>query len=343
MVAGWPSLSISPSTRAAGTPKASEKLRIVQGSSTTMLLFRGAAVDTLPRLRRRSVVRIGRAGSSSSVPSARRTVVVRLRFNWRCSRPPKVTAPSVSSAAGAARPRRLRSLRPAAVPASPVDGGAAGPRAGPRGGPPAPAGRAGCSTLRRSISCLRFSSCFRKCSERGTVPMRDARMTSSGSLISGFCGAGSVGLLASVGCCAAGIGRQVDDGCRLLGRLGPGRGLFAFFLPCGRLFQMRRFLRLTIQGRHLAGRHSPRRQILVAPERRTRAGRSWRARSAIGGSPPAPASAAVDRRASAALEVGLHLGQLLIVQAGQRRPLAGDTQLVADLDQRLIVDLELLR
>ena len=58
-------------------------------------------------------------------------------------------------------------------------------------GPPA---AAPCeATLFAASAAIRLCSCLRMCSESGFVPALPARMASGGSLMSGFCGAGSAG------------------------------------------------------------------------------------------------------------------------------------------------------
>ena len=95
---------------------------------------------------------------------------VRFRFSCRCSRP-KSVEPNCSSPSGVRTPRRLSFS---------FGGGASSATSSslPRSLP----GFAflGCS------AALRFCSCFFKCSESGLPPAFDARMASSGSLISGF-------------------------------------------------------------------------------------------------------------------------------------------------------------
>ncbi len=189
MLLTTPRASSLPRIVRAGTPTASEKVRTVHGRLTTTLPLRGAAV--LAPVRRMWVRRTvdgplaAVAGLSSSSPPTRRlAVAARFRFNCRCSRPPIVLtpAPSPSSTAAGGRAagtaRRGRSLPP-----DRSGGGAGGTWASPlRGGP----------RLAARSSRLFRSSCFRICSERGFVPALLARIASRGSLMSGFCGAGSL-------------------------------------------------------------------------------------------------------------------------------------------------------
>ena len=97
-----PSVSSLARTRLADTPIASEKVRMVQGSSMTTLLFRGAAVLVPVRRMRRNAWRPPRVSSESEL--LRRRVADRFRLSWRCSRPPRGAASA--SFAGARAPRR---------------------------------------------------------------------------------------------------------------------------------------------------------------------------------------------------------------------------------------------
>jgi len=78
-----------------------------------------------------------------------------------------------------------------------------------------PADLAGADGSRGEVlvpAVLRFCSCLRRCSERGLLPALDARIASAGSLMSGFCGAGSWGLGGGVGCCTFGMGARLMAG-----------------------------------------------------------------------------------------------------------------------------------
>ena len=132
----------------------------------------------------------------------------RFRFNCRCSRPPSVLAgSSFSSSRGGAAPRRGRSRPPAGV------------SAGGKGAFPSPGvGFRGPARLAAASSLAFFSSCLRRCSESGLLPLRVARMASAGSLMSGFCGGRFLGFR---------LRRRLDgggDGGQLHGR--PGTFLF---------------------------------------------------------------------------------------------------------------------
>jgi len=107
---GMSSFMSSWSTRAAGTPRASEKLRTVQGISITTLLLRGAAVQTPGRRRRRGARGVTRAASSSGSSRRPFSRATRLRFNCRCSRPARARPGSSSAWAAIGLPRRARSF-----------------------------------------------------------------------------------------------------------------------------------------------------------------------------------------------------------------------------------------
>ena len=177
-------------TCVAGTPRASEKLRTVTGSSTTTWLLRGAAVEVPDRLARNRG-RLTGLTSSSSDPGPR-TPVVRFRLSCRCSRPKNAEPPDPSSVSPAPRPPRRLSLSNSSAASSSLVRSLAAPAF------------LGCR------AAFRFCSCFLRCSERGFPPAFDARIASRGSLRSGFCGAGSLGFLGAAGPFAAGIGAEAD-------------------------------------------------------------------------------------------------------------------------------------
>ena len=122
----------------------------------------------------------GMSSSSPSFPLAR-SAAWRLRLSCRASRPPRAPVNSSPSAGVFCRARRRS--RPSRE-SGPTGGGTG---AGPRW-PERCSGGLRCSSLRRR------SSVFLRCSASGFAPDLLARTTSAGSLISGFCGAGSAGV-----------------------------------------------------------------------------------------------------------------------------------------------------
>ncbi len=217
-----PSVISLPRILLAETPVASAKERTVQGKSTTIRPFRGAAVFA-PVRRMRSRCEAELPDDSSSSPPRRLAVVDRLRFNCRCSRPPKVArpAPSPSSSPTAAltTPRRERSFP------LPGSAGTAARRIDLWS-----ARRAGPFLAARS-SRFFFSSCFRRCSESGLLPALLARMASGGSLISGFCGVGSLGFCRALVLDGVGMGAKWMVGPAFSDDFWPGFFSPGFFSP----------------------------------------------------------------------------------------------------------------
>ena len=121
-----------------------------------------------------------------SSSSERLPVEERLRFNCRCSRPPRVLGPARGPPPRAPAGRPTAPRRGRSLPLGSEVGGRT---------PGAPSAAPGLAApfLARS-SRFFFSSCLRNCSESGLVPALLARIASGGKRISGFCGAGSLGL-----------------------------------------------------------------------------------------------------------------------------------------------------
>ena len=212
-----PSSSSLPRIVRAGTPMASEKLRTVQGSSTTRCSCAGRPCWCRCRLmcvRLRSERRGDRPRRPAFRPprAGGRLLAFELPL-LAAAQGRGGSAFLLVFAGGDAPPRRGRS-RPRAAPA-----GAGGPV---RGGRCLAAGLGG-------LGGVRFCSCLRRCSDSGLVPALLARMASAGSLMSGFCGAGSAGF----GRAAAGRWRQRGqlDRRPLLSLVALSRGLCASVLP----------------------------------------------------------------------------------------------------------------
>ena len=171
----WPS-SLARMVRA-GTPIASEKVRTVQGRSTTTLPLRGAAV--LAPVRRMCV----RRAAARAAPERRLFFAGR---RWTRGRPLPLQLPLLASAQRRGGP----------FPSSSATGGDARRRgAAARGRTARPSGgrrgfrsrRAAAGFARRPFlaaasSFAFFSSCLRRCSESGLLPARVARIASAREL-----------------------------------------------------------------------------------------------------------------------------------------------------------------
>ena len=313
----------------AGTPMASEKLA-----------DRAGQLDDHFALSRRGGVGCrcggcacgGRAGAAARrfffvAADAARRRPRRFRFSCRCSRPPSVLAGSSSPPSRGGRPAAPRPLAAAQA-------GVSARRA--RGvASPGVAGFRAAGSL-GGLPCAFFSSCLRRCSESGLLAGPAARIASGGQL--------DVGLLRRPApwfrlrrraAAAAGIGASFMAGpgfvSFLLGGLAgaPLRPRFLFATAaspaCGR--------------GHAAPcpQHAARRQCSLAAE-------GLRPAPAASWPPPAVAAGPDGRSARSAPPAGherLQRGVFLVRQAGQRRALARDTRLGADIDQLLVVDLQL--
>ena len=219
----------------------------------------------------------------------------------------------------------------------------------------------------RASAAIRFCSCLRRCSESGLVPALLARMASAGSLMSGFCGAGSLdfrpqrrlrrrrhgaSLMAGPGPAPRSFSRSF---CRWL--LAPPLG---FFLARRRL----RFRRLAASSARDCRRFAAARRRAAPPvsssaaaasrprgKHRDRAGPCPPGRCSLRGGTAGAAAGASRARpgagrrpaALAAVDERHDRRHLLVGQAGQRRALPRDTCLGADVDQHLAVELQLFR
>ncbi len=255
----------------AGTPMASEKLRTVQGSTTITFSRRGAAVLAPVR---RMCVRLRTAGVAALF------LVLRLP-------PPDgggllaFQLPLLAAAEGDGALFVLR--RP------PRDGrrGAGAPVRQPAARRAAAAVFSGGGSLRGEVlaasAASRFCSCLRMCSESGFVPALPARMASSGSLMSGFCGAGS----AAFGRC--GRPRRGRQGGQLDRRplLSSSPPCFSFSFSLGFSFPFSPLLfrspsafgfSFGLSARAAAARRSGGRRLRLLLQRR-RASRAWQGRT----------------------------------------------------------------
>ena len=157
----------------------------MQGRSTTTLPLRGAAVLVPVR---RMWVRLPRGWRrAGALPLRRPRPLGRGRLA------------SASAAAARGRPEWPARLLPSPRPRGLATRGARRGRSRPPGhrghrcrrrGSGGAGSRAG-PFLAASLVRSFFSSCLRRCSESGLLPALLARMASGGSLMSGFCGAGS--------------------------------------------------------------------------------------------------------------------------------------------------------
>ena len=239
----------------AGTPRASENVRTVQGS-----------VDHDFALARRGRVGAGAADVRGSPAGGRRRGRLFLFAGGspRAGHPLPLELPLLAAAQGLGGFFLSLSSFTAA--------GAAAARSFP----PARQGRSGSGKMTFSVAPGRsrgdarlaaasslafFSSCLRRCSESGLLPARVARMASGGSLMSGFCGTGSLDFGLAGGCTDEGTGASFMVGRRaFLLRRFDGLGLFGGFLLEGGFF------RLGGQHRHLAGHGPARAQVVLAAE-----------------------------------------------------------------------------